>query len=125
MATIELTSENFEETVINNDIVVVDFWASWCGPCRAFAPIMEAASEKHTDICFAKVNTEKERDLAAHFEIRSIPTIMIFREQVGLFSQPGALPEDALEQLIKAIREVDMEEVRRQVSAQSEPVGDA
>ena len=104
MATEEITAQTFEDTITNNDIVIVDFWAPWCGPCRSFAPIYEKVSDNHSDIVFAKVNTEEEQDLAAHFQIRSIPTLMIFREQVVLFAQPGMLSEGQLEQVIGQVR---------------------
>lgn len=118
MATIELTKENFESTITGNDIVLLDFWASWCGPCRQFAPVFEAASESHADIVFAKVNTEQEQELAGHFQIRSIPTLMIFRQQIIVFSQAGSLPPAALESVLEKVRALDMDEVRRQVAEQ-------
>ncbi len=118
MATLALTKDNFEDIVTNNDMVIVDFWASWCGPCRAFAPTYEAASETHTDIVFAKVNTEEEQELAGAFNIRSIPTLMVFREKVILYSEAGALPAPALEEVIAKTRELDMEQVHKEIAEQ-------
>lgn len=118
MATQEITGSNIESTIQNNDIVILDFWASWCGPCRTFAPIFEAASEQHTDIVFGKIDTQAEQQLAAHLQIRSIPTIMVFRDQILLFRQAGALPPDALEDLIQQVRALDMDEVRAKMAEQ-------
>lgn len=116
MATVKATKENFEELVAKNDTVLVDFWASWCGPCRMFAPIFEQAAEKHPDLVFAKVDTEAEQELAAAFGIMSIPTLMVLREQVIVYSQAGALPAPALEELIERAGQLDMAEVHRQVA---------
>ncbi|MDD3447954.1 MAG: thioredoxin [Gammaproteobacteria bacterium] len=120
MSTVELNKDNFVEVIENNDIVMVDFWAPWCGPCQSFAPVYDEISEQHEDVVFAKVNTEDQMELASHFQIRSIPTLMVFREKVILFSQPGALPGSALEQLIGQIREVDMAEVHRQIAEEQD-----
>jgi thioredoxin 1 len=119
MATIDATRDNFEGLITGNDIILVDFWAPWCGPCRQFAPVYESLAEEHEDIVFAKVNTEEERELAGHFQIRSIPTLMVFREQIIVFSQPGALPPAALSSVIEKVRELDMDMVRREVEAQA------
>jgi thioredoxin 1 len=119
MATITLTTDNFEDTVVDNDIVLVDFWASWCGPCRTFAPVFEQAAETHSDLVFGKVDTEAQQELAAAFGIMSIPTLMIFREKVAVFAQPGALPAAALEDLISQVRALDMAEVHAAVAEQN------
>jgi len=119
MATIALTKDNFEDTVVNNDIVLVDFWAEWCGPCKMFGPIFEQSSETNGDIVFAKVDTEDQPELGGAFNIMSIPTLMIFREKVAVFSQPGALPAEALENLIEQVRALDMAEVHKAVAEQA------
>ena len=118
MATIDLTSDAFEETVLGDGIVLVDFWAEWCGPCKSFAPVFEAASEEHTDVSFTKVDTEAEQQIAGALQIRSIPTLMVFRDGVQLFSQPGALPAHALEDLITQVKALDMDQVRAEIAKQ-------
>ena len=118
MAAIELTNENYQDTINKNDIVLVDFWASWCGPCQSFGPVFEAAAENNPDMVFAKVDTEEESELATHFQVRSIPMLAIFREQILVFSQPGALPASALDQLIGQVRELDMNKVRADIAEQ-------
>lgn len=118
MATLELTSENFQQTVNENATIIVDFWASWCGPCRSFAPTYEAVSEKYPDIVFAKVDTEAQREIANAFNIRSIPTLMVFRDQIIIYAEAGALPPAAFEALIEQIMALDMDQVRAEIAAQ-------
>lgn len=123
MAAIELNEQNFESIVTGSNIVLVDFWAPWCGPCKSFAPVYDQAAEKHADIVFAKVNTEEQQGLAGYFNIRSIPTLMVFRENVIIFSEAGALPASGLEMLIEQVRGLDMAEVHRQI-AEAQAEGD-
>jgi len=118
MAVVELTKENFEEVVTSNTTVIVDYWAPWCGPCRGFAPVFEKVAEANPDVVFAKVNTDEEQEIAAHFQIRSIPTLMVFRDQIIVFSQPGSLPQGAFEQVVEKAKGLDMDEVRKQIAAQ-------
>jgi thioredoxin 1 len=125
MAVVELTKENFEQVITGNKTVVVDYWAPWCGPCRGFAPVFEKVSEAHPDVVFAKVDTDAEQEIAAHFQIRSIPTLMVFREQIIVFSQPGALPQGAFEQVVTRAKALDMEDVRKQIADQETKPGGA
>src|SRR5512137_1436019 len=118
MAVVELTKDNFEQVVTTNPMVIVDYWAPWCGPCRGFAPVFEAVAEANPDVVFAKVNTDDEQEIAAHFQIRSIPTLMVFREQIIVFSQPGALPQGALEEVVGKAKTLDMDMVRKQIAEQ-------
>jgi thioredoxin len=118
MATMELTKDNFEQTVNGNPIVIVDFWAPWCGPCRGFAPVFEKASEAHPDVVFAKVNSDEQQELAGAFNIRSIPTLMVFREKVILFQQAGALPGQALDQVLTQTKALDMAKVHAEIAQQ-------
>ena len=118
MATRTVTMDSFRETITDNDIVLLDFWAEWCGPCRSFAPVFEKASEEHSDVVFGKIDTEDQRELAGGFGITSIPTLAAFREGILVFSQPGALPAPALEQVITAVKGLDMDDVRKQIAEQ-------
>ena len=116
MATVDVTKENFEEIVTKNSLVILDFWAAWCGPCKAFAPAFEAASEKYPDVVFGKINTEEQQELAGHFQIRSIPNVMLFRDQIVLFSQPGAMPPAGIDSVIEQARALDMNKVRAEIA---------
>ena len=116
MATVEVTKDNFEEIVTKNSMVILDFWAAWCGPCKAFAPAFEAASEKYPDVVFGKINTEEQQELAGHFQIRSIPNVMLFREQIVLFSQPGAMPAAGIDSVIGQAKALDMDKVRAEIA---------
>ena len=124
MATINLTKENLESTILNNDMVIIDFWAEWCGPCKMFGPIFEEASERHPDVVFAKIDTEQEQELAAYFKVRSIPMVVAFREQIGIFQQPGLLQGPQLDDVLGKIKALDMDEVRADIAKQ-EAEGDA
>jgi thioredoxin 1 len=124
MATVTATAQNFEQTVTDNEIVLVDFWADWCGPCKMFAPVFEAASDKHDDIVFAKVDTEAEQQLAMEAQIRSIPTLMAFRDGILVFNQAGALPSESLEELVTAVRDLDMDDVRAKIAAAAQDQAD-
>ena len=125
MAVVELTKENFEQVITSNATVIVDYWAPWCGPCRGFAPVFEQASEAHPDVVFAKVNSDEQQELAGAFNIRSIPTLMVFREKVILFQQAGALPGQALEQVLTQAKSLDMAKVHAEIAAQQHAAGSA
>ena len=118
MAVVELTKENFEQVITSNPMVIVDYWAPWCGPCRGFAPVFESVAEANPDVVFAKVNTDEEQEIAQHFQIRSIPTLMVFKDQVIVFSQAGALPKGPFEQVVSQAKALDMDEVRKQMAEQ-------
>jgi len=120
MAYINLDGENFNDTVANNDIVIIDFWAQWCGPCKSFGPIFEKVAEENSDVTFAKVNTEEQQELAGHFQIRSIPTLMVIKEQVVVFNQAGALSEEGLNDLVKQVKELDMDMVRKEIEKEQQ-----
>ena len=124
MATVDVTKENFEEIVTQNSVVILDFWAAWCGPCKTFAPAFEAASEKYPDVVFGKINTEEQQELAGHFQIRSIPNVMLFRDQIVLFSQPGAMPPAGIDSVIEQAKALDMDKVRAEI-AEAEAQGGA
>jgi len=125
VAVVALSKDDFNETIAENDMIIIDFWAQWCGPCKSFAPTFEAASENHTDVVFAKVNTEEQQELAQACNIRSIPTLMIFREQILLYSQAGALPPAQLEDIIDKTKELDMQQVKADIEKQKSSDGDA
>ncbi|MEM6531750.1 MAG: thioredoxin [Myxococcota bacterium] len=118
MAVVELTKDNFQETIDSNQVVVLDFWAEWCGPCKAFAPVFEKASDDNADIVFGKINTEEQPELAASFNVTAIPMLVVFKEQIGIFQQPGMLPPAAFTELLDKVREVDMDDVRQQIAEQ-------
>ncbi|HDK38425.1 MAG TPA: thioredoxin [Thiolapillus brandeum] len=124
MAVLELNKDNFEDTINNNSFVIIDFWAPWCGPCKSFAPTYEKVSEDFPDVVFSKINTEDEQEIAAHFQIRSIPTLMIFRDQIIIYSEAGALPEGSFRQLVEQASTLDMDDVRKQIAEAQESSAD-
>ncbi|MEM6730060.1 MAG: thioredoxin [Myxococcota bacterium] len=123
MAAVEITKDNFQETVDGNKVVILDFWAEWCGPCKAFAPVFEQAAGDHEDIVFGKINTEEQPELAQQFGVTAIPTLVVFKEQIGIFSQPGAMPPTAFSELIEKVREVDMDDVRAKIAEEQASQG--
>jgi thioredoxin 1 len=125
VSSIAITKENFEDVINKNPMIIIDFWAPWCGPCKNFGPVFEAISDKYPDIVFAKVNTEEQQEIGSMFQIRSIPTLMIFRDQIIIFAQPGALPGPALEEIIGKAKELDMDKVRQEIAAQQSQSADA
>ncbi len=125
MATINLTKENLESTIMNNDTVIIDFWAEWCGPCKMFGPIFEEASNRHPDVVFAKVDTESEQELAQYFQVRSIPMVVAFREQIGIFQQPGLMQGPQLDEVLGKIKALDMDQVRADIAKEQEEAGNA
>ncbi|WP_457668542.1 thioredoxin [Thiolapillus sp.] len=125
MAVLELNKDNFEDTINNNSFVIIDFWAPWCGPCKSFAPTYEKVSEDFPDVVFSKINTEDEQEIAAHFQIRSIPTLMIFRDQIIIYSEAGALPEGSFRQLVEQASSLDMDDVRKQIAESESGAGSA
>jgi thioredoxin 1 len=125
MAVLTLIKNNFDQTIETSEIVILDFWAPWCGPCRSFAPIFEKASDNHTDVVFAKINTEEEQELAAAFQIRSIPTIMLLRDQIMLYAEPGMLSAAQLEDMLSKVKELDMDKVRAEIQKEKEKIGDS
>ena len=125
MAVLELNKDNFEDTINNNSFVIIDFWAPWCGPCKSFAPTYEKVSEDFPDVVFSKINTEDEQEIAAHFQIQSIPTLMIFRDQIIIYSEAGALPEGSFRQLVEQASSLDMDDVRKQIAESEAGTGSA